>query len=103
MATEQTKEQLVEELAALNREELNEKSLSLDLKISANAKDDTVRNKIVESIFNEEALDGSMLKVKILLPVAGRFLLSYKVGEEVEIEEKQAQELIEAKYAEAVK
>lgn len=42
-------------------------------------------------------------KVRILLPPAGRFLLSYKVGEVVTIEKKQAQELIDTQYAEAVK
>lgn len=42
-------------------------------------------------------------KVRILLPVAGRFLLPYNVGQVVAIEKKQAQELIDTQYAEAVK
>lgn len=42
-------------------------------------------------------------KVKIVLPVAGKFQLSYNVGETYEMERKQADELIEALYAEEVK
>lgn len=42
-------------------------------------------------------------KVKILLPVAGKFNLSYNVGETYLIEAKQAGELISAKYAKEVK
>jgi len=42
------------------------------------------------------------LKIKILLPVAGKFLLTFDVGKEYEVEFKQATELIEAQYAEAV-
>ena len=43
------------------------------------------------------------IKVKILLPVAGKFNLSYNVGEIYPMEAKQAQELISAKYAKKVK
>lgn len=42
------------------------------------------------------------LKVKILLPVAGKFKLSANVGEKVSYPEALAQELIDAKYAELV-
>lgn len=42
-------------------------------------------------------------EIRILLPVAGRFLLPYNVEQVVSLEEKQAQELIDAKYAEEVK
>lgn len=38
-------------------------------------------------------------KVKILLPVAGKFNLSYDVGKTYEVENKLAKELITAKYA----
>jgi hypothetical protein len=38
-------------------------------------------------------------KIKILLPPAGRFGLSYDVGKTYTIDSKQAAELIEAKYA----
>lgn len=47
--------------------------------------------------------EAKKIKVEILLPVAGRFLLSYNVGQKVSLEAKQANELIEAKYAKAVK
>ena len=43
------------------------------------------------------------LKIKMLLPVAGKFLLSFNVGETYTVEYKQAKELIEAQYAEEVK
>ncbi|MEO0573215.1 MAG: hypothetical protein AAF039_16025 [Bacteroidota bacterium] len=39
-------------------------------------------------------------KVKIILPVAGRFKLPYNLGQTVSLEAKQAEELIKAKYAE---
>ena len=42
-------------------------------------------------------------KIKILLPVAGKFKLSYDVGKTYPMEAKQAKELIEAAYAEEVK
>ena len=42
-------------------------------------------------------------QVKILLPVAGKFRLSYNVGETYLMEAKQAKELIDAKYAVEVK
>lgn len=44
-----------------------------------------------------------LIKVRILLPVAGKFLLAYNVGQEVELPENQAKELVEVKYAEFVK
>lgn len=42
-------------------------------------------------------------KVKILLPVAGRYLRSENVGDVVELPIALAEEMIEDKYAEAVK
>lgn len=44
----------------------------------------------------------SKVKVKILLPVAGKFSLSANVGDEIEYPDAVAIELIEAKYAEKV-
>lgn len=41
-------------------------------------------------------------KVRILLPVAGKFLLPYDVGQEVLINENMAAELVDAKYAEYI-
>lgn len=43
------------------------------------------------------------VKIKILLPVAGAFRLSYNVGETVSVAKNVADELVEAKYAELVK
>lgn len=43
------------------------------------------------------------IKVEIKLPVAGRFNLTYNVGDKVLLPELQATELIEAKYAVKVK
>ena len=42
------------------------------------------------------------VKVKFLLSPTGKFGLGYSAGEEGEFEEKQAAELVEAKYAEYV-
>ena len=44
-----------------------------------------------------------VLKVKFLLSPTAKFNLGYNVGEEGEFEEKQANELVEACYAEFVK
>jgi len=43
------------------------------------------------------------IKIKFLLSPTGRFNLGYNVGETAEMDEKQAIELIEAKYAKKVK
>tara|TARA_R110001632_G_scaffold137804_2_gene253408 strand:+ start:3422 stop:3571 length:150 start_codon:yes stop_codon:yes gene_type:complete len=43
------------------------------------------------------------VKIKILKPVAGKYLLSHNVGDVVSIEAKQATELVENKDAEFVK
>jgi hypothetical protein len=43
------------------------------------------------------------LRIKILLPVAGKFSLSCNVGEEYDINTNTAKELIDAAYAELVK
>jgi hypothetical protein len=43
------------------------------------------------------------VKIKFLLSPTGKFNLAYNEGEVAEFEEKQAAELVEAKYAEFVK
>lgn len=43
------------------------------------------------------------IKIKILLPVSGKFLLPYNVGQVVELPKNQAEEMVEVKYAEFVK
>jgi len=45
----------------------------------------------------------NLKKVKFLLSAVKKFALAYSVGEIGEFEEKQAAELVEAKYAEYVK
>jgi hypothetical protein len=44
-----------------------------------------------------------VLKIKFLLSPTRKFLLAYNVGEIGDFEEKQANELVKAKYAEFVK
>jgi hypothetical protein len=44
-----------------------------------------------------------LIKVKFLLSPTGKFGLAYSAGEVGEFEEKQAAELVEAKYAEYTK
>lgn len=43
-----------------------------------------------------------LVRVKIVHPVTGKFLLPYNVGQVVSLDEKQADELVEARYAEYV-
>ncbi len=47
--------------------------------------------------------DGKKVKIQFLLSPTGKFQLAYNVGEVVKINELQANELIEAGYAEIVK
>lgn len=49
-----------------------------------------------------EKSTGKKVKIKFLKSPAGKFLLSYRVGQVVEMEEKQASEIVEAGYAEKV-
>lgn len=42
-------------------------------------------------------------KVQITKPVAGKFLLSYNIGQVVEIESKLADELVNSGYAKKIK
>jgi hypothetical protein len=42
-------------------------------------------------------------KIKITKPVAGRFTMSENIGDVIEINEKQAEELVDFGYAEYVK
>jgi hypothetical protein len=47
--------------------------------------------------------ENGLVKVRFLLSPTRKFSLGYSAGEEGEFEEKQANELVEAKYAEFVK
>lgn len=51
----------------------------------------------------EKSSTGKTVKIKILLPVAGKFHLSYDLGKTYNVNPNQAKELIAAGYAEAVK
>lgn len=55
------------------------------------------------AIDKSNAPKGKTKKVKFLLSPTRKFGLAYSFGEEGEFEEKQAAELVEAKYAEYVK
>lgn len=52
---------------------------------------------------NQPKEKSKKVKVKFLLSPTGKFGLGYSAGEEGELEEKQAAELVDAKYAEYVK
>lgn len=51
----------------------------------------------------DKAALSKTVKIKALLPLAGKFLLSADPGTELELDEKQAKEIVEAGYAEYVK
>lgn len=55
-------------------------------------------SKVVQKKVNKQG----QVKIKILHPVTGKFLLPYNVGQVVSLDEKQADELVEARYAEYV-
>jgi len=55
-----------------------------------------------ETMAQKKKIAPKTKEVKILLPVAGKYHLSYNVGKTYVMEFKQATELIEAQYAEAV-
>lgn len=57
----------------------------------------------IAKLKEEKTSSGKKLKVRILLPVAGKYGLTCDVDKEYELEEKQALEIIEDKYAELVK
>jgi hypothetical protein len=80
------------------REALEDLANDNAISFKDNAKDTTIFNKLVKSLSAEQTL-----KIKILEPVARKYLLSHNVGEEVEIEAKQAQVMVENKDAEFVK
>ncbi len=98
------KKKLVEELASLDREALNERAKKLELTVKDTWKDDTLRKKIVEKVFPSDSKGVSdLVLVKITGPVAGKFKLPYNIDQEVGLPENLAKELVETKYAEYVK
>ena len=50
-----------------------------------------------------KAVQPETKKIKITKPVAGRFTMSENIGDVIEINEKQAEELVDFGYAEYVK
>lgn len=83
------------------REQLEQMANDHGISFEKTSKDGTVFKKLVAS-FSEEKQEVELLKVKFLLSPSGKFLLPYSVGEEVDLPEPLATELIEAKYAEKV-
>ncbi|MCG7502389.1 hypothetical protein MHM83_10945 [Tenacibaculum sp. Mcav3-52] len=83
------------------REQLEQMANDHGVSFKETNKDETIFKKLVAS-FSEENNDVELVKVKFLLSPSGKFLLPYSVGEEVELPEPLATELIEAKYAEKV-
>lgn len=67
----------------------------VDETIKSAAKEADKSTKEVDAILEEVSK-----KVKFLLSPAGKFLLPYNVGQVVELDEKKAKEVVEAKYAE---
>jgi hypothetical protein len=110
MSDIKTKEQLVQELAALNSEDLKAMATDLKIEFADNIGDDTLSERIIGNQFPEKkvkkvkapkkAKDSKYKKVLIEKSPSGRFFLSYSVGEVVpKMEAKQADELIKAGYA----
>lgn len=80
------------------KEELVDLANSNEISFKESSKESTIFNKLVKSLSASK-----QVKIKILEPVAGKYLLSYNVGEIVSIEEKQAEVMVENKDAEFVK
>ncbi|WP_418639651.1 hypothetical protein [Winogradskyella sp.] len=83
------------------REQLVQMANDHDISFKETNKDETIFKKLVAS-FSGEAKEVDLVKVKFLLSPTGMFKLAYNIGEEVELPEPLATELIESKYAEKV-
>lgn len=71
-----------------------------DVLIPESVKEVSVKDKEGEK--GKENISKTDVKIRILLPVAGLFLLPYNVGQEVEINKNQAEEMVALKYAEYI-
>lgn len=63
----------------------------------------TALDEVSVPVKNDNGKKEKLVKIKILLPVAGKFLLPYNVDQVVRLSENQATELVDSKYAEYVK
>ena len=84
-------ETLAEKTTLLNENE------ALKAKIAELSETDT------DSKSNRTVNKKGEVKIKIIAPVAGKFLLPYNVGQEVFHQANQADEMVETRYAEYVK
>lgn len=80
------------------REELVSLANENEISFKETSKDSTIFNKLVKFVSAPKTI-----KIKVLSPLAGKYLLSHNIGEVVSMEEKQATELVENKDAEFVK
>jgi hypothetical protein len=62
-----------------------------------------MKKQTIKSAAKVADLNSNLLKIKFLVNPAGKYLLPYNVGQEVELSENEATELVESKYAEFVK
>ena len=85
--------------ADFSREDLEKLATENEIKFSKTTKDATIFKNLKKSLEVSEEL----VEVKILLPVAGRYLLSANVGDVVSYPETLATELVEDKFAKFVK
>lgn len=81
-----------------SREELIELANVNEISFKENSKETTIFNKLVKLSKQVEEVE-----VRILEPVAGKYLLSHNVGEVVSMDANQAAVLVENKDAEFVK
>jgi hypothetical protein len=77
--------------------------LEVQTSVNEDATEKTALDEVAIPVKTENAKKEKVVKIKILLPVAGKFLLPYNVGQIVKLSENQANEIVEAKYAEFVK
>lgn len=84
-----------------SREELENLATENNVAFKSTSKDATIFKNLVKSLNTSE--EEPKKKVKILLPVTGRFKLSESIGDKVEYPASLADELVENKYAEFVK
>ena len=61
------------------------------------------KNELVRKANGPKAAQPETKKIKITKPVAGRFNMTENIGDVIEINEKQAEELVDFGYAEYVK
>jgi hypothetical protein len=60
------------------------------------------KTQTIKSAAKVADLNSNLLKIKFLLNPAGKFLLPYNVGQEVELPENIAIEIVDSKYAEFI-